>query len=258
MTTTTPPDKNLEINAAEFAKASESLSDRPFEHRIRSFVRRGGRLGPGQQKALNELGPRFVLPYAPQYAPHLFFDAQAAFGNTQPLILEIGFGMGETTAAIAAARPELNFLGVEVHEAGVGALLKRMGEMSLSNIRIIEHDAVEVVRDMLAPASLAGVHIFFPDPWHKKRHHKRRLMQPEFVALLASRIAPGGYLHFATDWQEYADACVEVLSANQSLINTASSETRFAPRPDYRPLTKFEARGLRLGHGVWDLIFTKR
>jgi tRNA (guanine-N7-)-methyltransferase len=254
MTTTTPPDKNLEISAAELAKASESLSDRPFEHRIRSFVRRGGRLGPGQQKALNELGPRFVLPYA----PHQAFDAPAAFGNVQPLILEIGFGMGETTAAIAATRPELNFLGVEVHEAGVGALLKRIGEMSLTNLRIIEHDAVEVVRDMLAPASLAGVHIFFPDPWHKKRHHKRRLMQPEFVALLASRIAPGGYLHFATDWQEYADACVEVLSASESLINTASGETRFAPRPDYRPLTKFEARGLRLGHGVWDLIFTKR
>ncbi len=250
MTTTIPLPPVLETLPEDSAEAAKA----PFERRIRSFVKRSGRLGPGQQKALAELGPRFVLPYIAQQS----FDAQAAFGNAQPLVLEIGFGMGETTAAIAQAQPTLNFLGVEVHEAGVGALLKRIGEMSQTNIRIIEHDAVQVVRDMLAPASLAGVHIFFPDPWHKKKHHKRRLMQPEFVALLASRIAPGGYLHFATDWEEYAQMCAQVLCSSESLVNSVSTETPFAPRPDYRPLTKFEARGLRLGHGVWDLIFHKR
>jgi tRNA (guanine-N7-)-methyltransferase len=231
-----------------------TLTDTPSppQRRIKSFVKRSGRMGSGQLRAIAELSPRFVLPYG----THLL-DVEQAFGNAQPLILEIGFGMGETTAAIAAARPEHNFLGVEVHEAGVGALLKRIGEQSLSNIRIMEHDAVEVVRDMLARDSLAGVHVFFPDPWHKKRHHKRRLMQAAFVSLLSSRIKPGGYLHFATDWQEYADYCADILSAEPILLNTVSAETRFAPKPEYRPLTKFEARGLRLGHGVWDLVFRK-
>jgi tRNA (guanine-N7-)-methyltransferase len=229
-------------------------TDEP-EHarRIKSYVKRGGRMGTGQLRAITELSPRFVLPFDTQQ-----LDTEKAFGNSLPLILEIGFGMGETTATIAAAQAQHNFLGVEVHEAGVGALLKRMGEQGLSNIRIIEHDAVEVVRDMLAPETLAGVHVFFPDPWHKKRHHKRRLMQAAFVALLASRIKPGGYLHFATDWQEYADICAHILSAEPSLLNTVSPEIRFAPKPDYRPLTKFEARGLRLGHGVWDLVFRKK
>ena len=217
---------------------------------VRSYVLRGGRLGPGQQRALAELGPRFVLPFAPQP-----LDAEAAFGRRAPLVVEIGFGMGDATAQIAAARPDVDFLGIEVHEAGVGALLRRIGELGLTNVRIVRHDAVEVLRQMSAPASLAAIHVFFPDPWPKARHHKRRLIQPPVVALLADRLAPGGTLHCATDWQPYAEQMLEVLSAEPRLVNTAEG---YAPRPDYRPLTKFEARGLELGHGVWDLVFRRR
>jgi tRNA (guanine-N7-)-methyltransferase len=216
---------------------------------IRSFVVRAGRMGTGQQKAIETLGPRYMLPF--QASP---FDAAAVFGRHAPLVLEIGFGMGAATAQIAAARPDTDFLGVEVHVPGVGALLKRIGEEGLSNLRIVQHDAVQVLDQMLAPVSLAGVHVFFPDPWHKKKHHKRRLIQPPLVALLASRLAAGGVLHCATDWQPYAEQMLEVLSAEPALENTAEG---YAPRPDYRPLTKFEDRGLKLGHGVWDLVFTK-
>jgi len=217
--------------------------------RIRSFVIRAGRMGPGQHRALTEHGPRFLLPYTPGTC-----DLDAAFGRAAPHVLEIGFGMGDATAAIARVRPETDFIGIEVHPPGVGALLKRIGELDLTNLRLIQHDAVEVLDHMIAPDSLAGVHVFFPDPWHKKRHHKRRLMQPAFVRQLASRIAPGGYLHCATDWQPYAEQMLEVLSAEPLLRNSADG---YAPRPDYRPLTKFEHRGLRLGHGVWDLIFNR-
>jgi tRNA (guanine-N7-)-methyltransferase len=229
---------------------------------IRSYVRRAGRLGSGQAKALAQLGPQFVLPYCE--SP---LDFETAFGNANPVVLEIGFGMGETTAAIAQAMPQHNFLGVEVHTPGVGSLLKHIGERSLTNVRIVEHDAVQVLRHMIAPASLAGVHIFFPDPWHKKRHHKRRLVQPAFVDLLVSRLRAGGYLHFATDWHEYAIHILEVLCSNGMIVNTVSTNDGdhsaddaggFAPRPEYRPVTKFEHRGLRLGHGVWDLVFKRR
>lgn len=216
---------------------------------VRSYVLRGGRMGTGQVRALAELGPRFVLPFQP--TP---LDAAAVFGRGAPLVLEIGFGMGDATAQIAATQPERDFIGVEVHEAGVGALLKRIGDQGLTNLRIVRHDAVQVLQDMIAPASLAGVHIFFPDPWHKKRHHKRRLIQPAFVALLASRLAPGGIVHCATDWQDYAEQMLAVLSAEPGLVNTADGH---APRPALRPLTKFEARGQRLGHGVWDLVFRR-
>lgn len=218
---------------------------------LRSFVVRAGRMGPGQQRALKELGPRFVLPFVPSQV-----DLDAAFGRSAPRIVEIGFGMGDATAQIAAARPEVDFLGIEVHEPGVGALLKRIGEQGLANLRIVQHDAVEVLRQMIAPASLAGVHVFFPDPWHKLRHNKRRLIQPPFVALLASRLAPGGVLHCATDWQPYAEQMLEVLSA-EPLLSNSVAEGGYAPRPGYRPLTKFEHRGLKLGHGVWDLVFTR-
>ncbi len=218
--------------------------------RIRSFVVRPGRMGPGQARALAELGPRFVLPYAPEVT-----DFAAAFGRRAPLVLEIGFGMGDATATIAAARPETDFLGIEVHPPGVGALLKRIGEAALTNLRIVQHDAVEVLEHMIAPASLAGVHLFFPDPWHKVRHHKRRLVQPAFVRLLASRLRPGATLHCATDWEPYAAQMLQVLCAEPSLANTAAG---FADRPALRPLTKFENRGLGLGHGVWDLLFEKR
>lgn len=220
-----------------------------FRRGIKSFVLRAGRVGPGQQRALDELAPRFCVEYSAQ--PIALSDV---FGNTHPVVLEIGFGMGETTAQIAAARPDTNFLGCEVHLPGVGALLKRIGEQGLQNLRIVRHDAVEVLQHMIAPSSLAGAHVFFPDPWHKKKHHKRRLIQPALVALLASRIAPGGYLHCATDWQDYAEQMLAVLSAEPQLRNTAAD---YAPRPDYRPLTKFEQRGLRLGHGVWDLVFER-
>jgi tRNA (guanine-N7-)-methyltransferase len=219
----------------------------PTERRIRSFVTRAGRLSTAQAKAIETLGPQFCIPYRKEL---LNFDQ--AFGRAAPLILEIGFGMGDTTAAIAAGLPDKNFVGVEVHTPGVGSLLKLIGEQGLTNLRLIQHDAVEVVTNMLAPQSLAGVHVFFPDPWHKARHNKRRLIQGPFVNLLASRLAPGGYLHCATDWQEYAEQMLEVLSAEPALENTAEG---YAPRPDYRPVTKFENRGLRLGHGVWDLVF---
>ena len=227
------------------------IAPRPPSHRtIRSFVVRAGRMGPGQARALADLGPRFVLPYAA--AP---FDFTSSFGRAAPHVLEIGFGMGDATAAIAQALPGTDFIGVEVHTPGVGALLKRIGELGLTNLRLIQHDAVEVLQHMIAPATLAGVHVYFPDPWHKTRHNKRRLIQPAFVGLLASRLAPGGYLHCATDWQPYAEQMLEVLSAEPALRNTAPG---YAPRPEHRPLTKFENRGLKLGHGVWDLVFVRR
>jgi tRNA (guanine-N7-)-methyltransferase len=171
------------------------------------------------------------------------------------VILEIGFGMGEATAHIAALMPDKNFLCCEVHDPGIGALLKRIGEQGLSNIRIVQHDAVEVIDHMLPERSLAGVHIFFPDPWHKLRHHKRRLLQPALVARLASRLQTSGYIHCATEWHHYAQQMLEVLGAEPQLANVAEA---YAPRPPYRPLTKFENRGLKLGHGVWDLVFLKR
>ena len=221
----------------------------PSPRPIRSFVLRAGRMGSGQTRALQELGPHFVLPY--RSAP---LDFSAVFGREAPVVLEIGFGMGDATAAIAQQRPGTDFLGLEVHPPGVGALLRQIGERGLSNLRIVQHDAVEVLREMVPAASLAGIHIFFPDPWHKKRHHKRRLIQPPFVAALVQHLAPGGTLHCATDWEPYAQQMLEVLSAEPLLVNTAEG---YATKPDYRPLTKFENRGLKLGHGVWDLVFTR-
>ena len=221
----------------------------PNERRIRSFVTRAGRLSTAQARAIESLGPTYCLPFQKSA---LAFDA--VFQRPAPTILEIGTGMGETTAFIASHLPDKNFLGVEVHTPGIGSLLKLIGEQSLTNLRLIQHDAVEVVRDMIAPNSLAGIHVFFPDPWHKARHNKRRLIQGPFVELLTSRLRIGGYLHCATDWQEYAEQMLEVLSAEPTLKNTADS---YAVRPDYRPTTKFENRGLKLGHGVWDLVFTR-
>jgi tRNA (guanine-N7-)-methyltransferase len=217
---------------------------------IRTFVRRAGRTTIGQAKAFETLGPRFLVPYAP-----VLLDFDKVFGRQAPVVLEIGFGMGEATAHIAALMPDTDFLCCEVHEPGVGALLKRIGEQDISNIRIVQHDAVEVIDHMLPPGCLAGVHIFFPDPWHKLRHNKRRLIQPPLVARLAKRLQPGGYLHCATDWEPYAQQMLQVLAGEPQLENTAQA---YAPRPHYRPLTKFENRGLKLGHGVWDLVFCRR
>ncbi len=266
--------------------------------RIRSFVLRAGRLTAGQQRALDDLGPQFLVPFTAQpfnwAATFASFDIDSAKGTTRPRILEIGFGMGETTATIAQLRPEDDFLAIEVHLPGVGALLKRIGELGLTNLRLIRHDAVEVLEHMIEANSLDGIHIYFADPWHKKRHHKRRLIQQQFVKLLASRIKPGGYLHLATDWHNYAEQMLLVLNREASLQNTStesirietftrtdvvdsgadgpSSKNEFTPslndlednhpgyaeRPSYRPVTKFENRGIRLGHGVWDLVYRKR
>lgn len=254
--------------------------------RIRSFVLRAGRTTAGQQRAIEELGPQFLIPFQ-----DAILDLQAAFGGTtKPKILEIGFGMGETTAKIAALRNEDDFLAIEVHPPGVGALLKLIGENALSNLRLIRHDAVEVLEKMIAPNSLDGIHIYFADPWHKKRHHKRRLIQAAFVQLLISRLKPGAYLHLATDWHNYAEQMLLVLNAQDGLQNTATEQVRietfgvddvavegvvsnefkpsmgqlqsqhlgYVERPAYRPITKFENRGLKLGHGVWDLVYLKK
>ena len=234
-------------------QTSAADQDAPRHRHIRSFALRRGHVSNAQKRAYDEVLPRVAIAYA--QAP---LDLAAAFGRPAPTVLEIGFGMGETTAAIAAARPDLNFLCVEVFAAGIGALAKRIEEQSLANIRIIQHDAVEVVRDMLAPESLAGVHLFFPDPWPKARHHKRRLIAQPFVSVLASRIARGGFLHCATDWQHYAEQMLAVLGDEPLLANAHAG---YAPEPRnplaLRPTTKFHARGERLGHGVWDLVFVR-
>lgn len=241
-----------EGGALAAASRAPLAADSPYRKTIKSYVLRTGRTTTGQARAMEELGPRFLLDY--RAAP---LDLANAFGRNAPTVLEIGFGMGEATAHIAAQMPETNFLCCEVHEAGVGALLKRIGEQGLGNVRILRHDAVEVLDHMITPEALAGVHLFFPDPWHKKRHHKRRIVQPAFVTRIASRLQQSGYLHCATDWQPYAEQMLEVLGAEPLLRNTAQDATGYAQKPDYRPLTKFENRGLRLGHGVFDLVFQR-
>jgi tRNA (guanine-N7-)-methyltransferase len=238
----------MEARRAQLTVAHGPATTSP--HRtIRSFVLRQGRFSPAQQRAYESLLPRFGIAFAA--AP---LNLSRVFGRTSPKILEIGFGMGETTAAIAKARPKDDFLAIEVHRPGVGGLLKLIEQERLANVRIVQHDAVEVVEHMLAPGTLAGAHVFFPDPWPKKRHHKRRLLQSAFVHALAERLAPRGYLHVATDWEEYAVEILETLRGETLLANTSPG---FAPRPEYRPLTKFERRGLKLGHGVWDILFER-
>jgi tRNA (guanine-N7-)-methyltransferase len=236
------PTEDTQIDTAEANDASQ--------RRIRSFVLRQGRLTKGQARALETVFPKFGITYKPE-----LLDLSTQFGRADSKkILEIGFGMGETTAKIAQTLPECDFLAAEVHTPGVGALLKLIDESALTNIRVIQHDVVEVLQNMLPDASLDGIHIFFPDPWHKKRHHKRRLIQSEFVKLLCTKLKPGAYIHVATDWQEYAEWVLEVLSAESQLQNTAKD---YAEKPAYRPLTKFENRGIKLGHGVWDMVFTR-
>jgi len=237
------PTENTQIEATDANDASQ--------RRIRSFVLRQGRLTKGQARALETVFPKFGITYKPE-----LLDLATQFGRADSKkILEIGFGMGETTAKIAQTLPECDFLAAEVHTPGVGALLKLIAESALTNIRVIQHDVVEVLQNMLPEASLDGIHIFFPDPWHKKRHHKRRLIQAEFVKLLCTRLKPGAYIHVATDWQEYAEWVLEVLSAEPQLQNTVKD---YAEKPAYRPLTKFENRGIKLGHGVWDMVFTRK
>ena len=227
----------------------EPAAEGEHKRSIRSFVLRQGHMTAAQQRAIDSLWPQFGADYQPEAA-----ELNTLFGREAPKVLEIGFGMGTATAEIANRLPEKDFLAIDVHGPGVGNLLKLVEEMRLTNIRVMRHDAVEVVENMLADESLDGIHIFFPDPWHKKRHHKRRLIQPPFVAKLLPKLKIGGYIHLATDWEEYAVQMLEVLSGFDNLQNTAAD---YAPTPDYRPETKFEARGKRLGHGVWDLVFTR-
>jgi tRNA (guanine-N7-)-methyltransferase len=223
-----------------------------FLHKhIKSFVIRSGHITDAQRNTRARLTPLWGIQYRPE-----LIDFKAIFGNDHPVILEIGFGMGETTAAMAAVHPEWNFLGIEVYPAGVGALLSRIEKEDLKNIRVMEHDVVDVLAHMIPDESLAAVHIYFPDPWPKKRHHKRRLIQPGLVQRLCAKLAAEGYIHMATDWPEYAEQMLEVLSAEPLLQNT-SPKGGFAPRPQWRPLTKFEQRGIRLGHPVADLLFQK-
>lgn len=240
-----PPDEAT----AESTAAARSEDGRPHRS-VRSYVLRQGRISPAQQHALTALWPRFGVDYTPRA-----LDFAQLFGRQAPVVLEIGCGMGETTAAIARAQPDVDFIGVEVHAPGVGSLLRQAAALGLGNLRIIQHDAVEVVAQMIPQGSLRGVQVFFPDPWPKKRHHKRRLLKPTFVHALALRLAPGGVLHVATDWEDYAQEVLATLSAEPLLTNTVSD---FAPRPAWRPRTKFEARGLGLGHGVRDLLFMRR
>ena len=241
------------MSATDFPDAINTPKpDAPFMRVIKTYVLRAGRMGPGQTRAFEQFGAKFLLPFKSER-----LDVDTSFARQAPLILEIGFGMGDATAKIAQARVGDNFLCCEVHAPGVGALLKRCGEEDIGNIRIVQHDAIEVMDFMLGKNSLDGVHIFFPDPWHKSRHHKRRLIQGPFVNRLALHIKQGGYLHLATDWEPYAQQMLQVLSAEPLIKNTATDPSGFAEKPSYRPLTKFENRGLKLGHGVWDLVFEK-
>jgi tRNA (guanine-N7-)-methyltransferase len=230
-------------------------TDQPPHRRIKSFVLRAGRTTTGQARALSELGPHFLVPF--QNSP---LHPTSCFGSNvqqKPVVLEIGFGMGEATAAIAHTLPDVNFLACEVHPPGVGALLQRIEDQGLKNLRIVNHDAVEVIDHMLPDGSLDGVHIFFPDPWHKKRHNKRRLIQAPFVGKLCAKLKVGGYLHIATDWQPYAEQILATCLAEQRLVNTGNLTDGYATKPHYRPLTKFENRGIKLGHGVWDIVFKR-
>jgi tRNA (guanine-N7-)-methyltransferase len=233
----------------------DSAPDHPPQRRpIRSYVLRQGRLTEAQERAFAELWPRYGVERNPGQA----LDLPALFGNDQPVYLEIGFGNGETLAEIAERHPERNYLGIEVHGPGVGHLLLETERRGLGNLRLLRQDAVDLLDTGLAPASLAGVYLLFPDPWPKKRHHKRRILNLEFVARLARVIRPAGLFHAATDWEPYALQMLEVLTASDALFRNAAGPGEFAPRPEDRPLTKFELRGQRLGHGVWDLIFLRR
>lgn len=227
------------------------MNDTPYLRRIRSFVRREGRLTPGQQRAMDELFPRFGIEPGES-----LLDLDALFDRSAPRILEIGFGNGESLAVIAANHPQNDYIGIEVHRPGVGHLLMRIEELGLSNLRVMCADAVEVLEQQIPDASLDALYLFFPDPWHKKRHHKRRQVQPAWAQLVRSKLKRGGRLHMATDWQNYAEQMLEVLTAAAGFRNTAESGD-YVPRPGYRPETKFERRGQRLGHGVWDLVFEK-
>jgi tRNA (guanine-N7-)-methyltransferase len=227
-----------------------STDETPPSRKIRSFVRREGRITTAQQRALKELWPRFGID------SHTMIDLPALFGRDAPVTLEIGFGNGDTLLAMAQASPETDFIGIEVHRPGLGRLLLALEEQQISNVRVMRDDAVEILQRCLPDHCLQRVLLFFPDPWHKKRHHKRRIVQPGFVELLARKLQQGGILHMATDWENYAQHMLEVVSASSAFRNCAGPG-QYSEKPEYRPITKFELRGRRLGHGVWDLLFER-
>lgn len=227
------------------------MTDKSNHRPLRSFVLRQGRLTTGQKTALETQWPMFGIEFSGKP-----LELTQQFNRTAPVTLEIGFGNGDSLAQMATAAPERDFLGIEVHRPGVGHLLHLVGEAELSNVRVMHHDAVEIINQMIPDESLDRVQIYFPDPWHKARHNKRRIVKPEFVALLATKIQRGGVLHLATDWEDYAIQMLDVMTAAPDYKNQAG-EGNYAERPDYRPLTKFENRGIKLGHGVWDLLFER-
>ncbi|MBP7981189.1 MAG: tRNA (guanosine(46)-N7)-methyltransferase TrmB [Tolumonas sp.] len=234
------------MNAGE-----ETTEEGKFMRRIRSFVRREGRLTKGQERALLELWPVMGVEYRDE-----MLDLNQLFGRDAPIVLEIGFGMGKSLVEMAAAAPETNFIGIEVHRPGVGACLSSAQDAGITNLRLFCHDAVEVLGQMIPDQSIDTLQLFFPDPWHKARHHKRRIVQPAFVQMLRPKLKIGGVFHMATDWENYAEHMLEVMNAAEGFVNTVEGD--YAPRPDSRPLTKFEQRGHRLGHGVWDLLFARK
>ena len=227
------------------------MTEQPIFRRIRSFVRREGRMTPSQQRAMDELWPLFGVE-----ADGRPIDFAALFGREAPVVVEVGFGNGEAMLHMATLHPEWNFLGIEVHRPGVGGLMIRLQEQGLTNVRLVAEDAVEIIKGQIAEGSVDKFLLFFPDPWHKKRHHKRRIVQPEFVQLLRGKLKSHGEFHMATDWQPYAEHMRTVMEAAEGFVNKAGMG-EYSVAPDYRPVTKFERRGLRLGHGVWDLIYIR-
>jgi tRNA (guanine-N7-)-methyltransferase len=235
----------------QFKNQAEAEAAGVYISKVKSYVKREGRLTNAQARAIEAFWPTMGIDYQQQA-----LDLTQVFGRQAPVVVEIGFGMGKSLVAMAAAAPDINFLGIEVHRPGVGACLADAGELGLTNLRVMEHDAVEVLKYMLPDASLHRLQLYFPDPWHKTRHHKRRIVQPEFVELVRTKLAIGGHFHMATDWEPYAEHMAEVMNSASNFTNTAE-EGHYVPRPDYRPTTKFEVRGQKLGHGVWDLIYER-
>ncbi|BCO17396.1 tRNA (guanosine(46)-N7)-methyltransferase TrmB [Alteromonas sp. McT4-15] len=235
----------------QFKSQAEAEAAGVYVSKVKSYVKREGRLTKGQEKALADYWPTMGIDYAD--APLSLSDV---FGRTAPVVVEIGFGMGKSLVEMAAASPDKDFIGIEVHRPGVGACLSDAGDQGVENLRVMEHDAVEVLKNMIPDGSLSRLQLFFPDPWHKKRHHKRRIVQSEFAELVRTKLAIGGCFHMATDWEAYAEHMAEVMNNAPGYTNTAE-EGDYVPRPEYRPITKFETRGQKLGHGVWDLIYER-
>ncbi|MDG6231665.1 tRNA (guanosine(46)-N7)-methyltransferase TrmB [Glaesserella parasuis] len=232
---------------------AEFTADGRYLRKVRSFVLRTGRLSDYQRDMMNNNWENLGLDY--QNTP---FDFEAIFGNGNPVVLEIGFGMGRSLVEMAEQNPDRNYIGIEVHTPGVGACIAYALEKSVKNLRVICHDATEILRDSIADGSLGGLQLYFPDPWQKAKHHKRRIVQPEFVTRVLTKLSPNGFIHFATDWENYAEHMLEVLRQFDASLQNTSETNDFIPRPDFRPLTKFEERGHKLGHSVWDLYFIKK